>query len=65
MANAWGLLVPIIGVACTTRFGSYMPLFLQSVAVNIIGAVLFAKYARLTSPLEDCRLGRGRMDLSR
>jgi len=53
MANAWGLLVPIIGVACTTRFGSYMPLFLQSVAVNIIGAVLFAKYARLTSPLED------------
>ena len=53
MANAWGLLVPIVGAASTAHFGSYMPLFLQSVVVNIIGAMLFAKYARLTSPLED------------
>lgn len=55
MANAWGLLVPIVGQASTARFGSYMPLFLQSVVANVIGAILFAKYARLTSPLEDER----------
>jgi hypothetical protein len=30
-----------------------MPLFIQAVAFNVVGAVLFAKYARLTSPLED------------
>lgn len=53
MANAWGLLVPIVGAASAVHFGSYMPLFMQSVVVNVIGAFLFSKYARLTSPLED------------
>ena len=52
MANCWGLLVPIIGARSYALFGSYMPLFIQSICFNVIGAILFAKYARLTSPLE-------------
>jgi len=53
LANLWGLMVPILGVRLRSRFGSFMPLFIQAVAFNVVGAVLFAKYARLTSPLED------------
>ena len=53
LANLWGLLVPILGVQLRARFNSFMPLFLQAICFNIIGAALFARHAWLTSPLED------------
>lgn len=55
LANVWGLLVPIMGAMSKSIFGSYTPLFVQCVGFNVIGAVLFARNARLTSPLEEGR----------
>ena len=37
MANFFGFAVPIMGAASTRIFGSYMPLFLQAIFLNIIG----------------------------
>ena len=51
LANCWGLLVPILGVWVKSRFDSYLPLFGQAIVAQLIGAVLFAKYARMESPL--------------
>eukprot|EP01052_Picozoa_sp_SAG31_P038501 SAG31_NODE_5158_length_2710_cov_1.918422_2_plen_447_part_00 len=53
MANSWGLLVPMLGAQSMARFGSYMPVFIQSIVLDAIGVVLFSNFARLTSPLEE------------
>ena len=52
MANAWGLLVPIVAVYSKRRWGTYLPLFIQATVLNGIGAALFARYCRLNSKAE-------------
>jgi hypothetical protein len=52
-AQVCGLMVPIMGVWLRARFGSFMPLFMVASAGNLIGAVLFALYGRVTCPADD------------
>ena len=52
MGNSWGLLVPLLSVYCKRRFDSYAPVFIQSAVVNVVGALLFFRYARLYSLAE-------------
>ena len=52
MANSWGLLVPLLSVYCKRRFDSYALVFIQSAVVNVVGALLFFRYARLYSLAE-------------
>jgi sugar phosphate permease len=53
MGNCWGLLVPILSVYCKRRFNSYAPVFIQAAAFHLLGSLLFAKFARLTSRAEE------------
>jgi hypothetical protein len=53
MGNCWGLLVPILSVYCKRRFNSYAPVFIQAAVFHLLGSLLFAKFARLTSRAEE------------
>jgi hypothetical protein len=52
-AQVCGMAVPVLGVWLRQRFGSFMPLFVVSGAGQIIGAVLFSLFGRVTCPADD------------
>lgn len=52
LGNSWGLLVPLLSVWCKRRFNSYAPVFINAAVMNLVGGLLFWKYARLHSKAE-------------
>ncbi len=52
-AQICGMAVPVLGVWLRQHFGSFTPLFVLASAGQIIGAVLFALFGRVTCPSDD------------
>lgn len=57
-AQVCGMVVPVLGVWLRNHFGSFTPLFVLASAGNLIGAVLFAIFGRVTCPADDPDWGK-------